>query len=1106
MGTIVGKDRQPQPPSKTLARSITVKSNASILSSDYYDPTEESNVSVSNLIVSSLSFNIHNAVTYEQALTNMWQNMPNKPRLSFEDAFKAEPTTVVEFWKLIRDTSYKSDVIGVSKMSRARRWKTIRLFVSSTFRDFHAEREVLVKKVFPELRIWCEARRFHLVDCDLRWGVPKDTTSEKTIRICMSELDRCYEDNIRPFFLNMISDRVGWIPPVEEISSSLAREYGWIKNASVTEMEIIHGAIRKYNPNALFMMRDPSYLHNMPDNVKQDFIEEDDEAIEKVKALKTCLRARFKPENIIRYQCEYSHIDPATGRSVMTGLYGDNSVFAKKVLEHFKHRISKQYPMNCKSMSLEEACDESHETFLVSRSSAVFGRDAILQLIQDYIFEQNDHTMLTVCGEAGAGKSAVIAKSAEITIGKLNQRYHLIGKKKWTTFYHFIGAVPGSTDIGNLIQRFLKRMEYKGEIPTDMDALIRLMANVLSSTSTKPVIIFIDAINQLDDNLHAQLMTWLPQEPSPNVKIIVSVITDTIYHKNLMLRAKKPKELNCDSLEMEARAEIVKQSLAKFNKQLDEEQMAKLLSKKGSSNPLWLSIACEELRIFGIFDKVTEKIDGLADDVVSLLEQILMSFEQDIGGSLLVATVCLLECSRYGLLETELLSILGGIGDELDSGTFETIGTINGNLTFDESRPLPAAMWAIIYRSLRPYLRPCGDSGEGRLDFYHRSVSKAVRKRYFSGEESHRKQQYIKWHKILAGYFETADNIDRKAEELPYHLEKLDDPNRLARCLLDWPVFMKLSKEENNSNLLKFWSMIGGYDVAAHWYEKALAKLEQEDGINGALAEKKESVTRFLCRAGQLSAAKGMIEEVIDIETSLLGKRNEELADLLQLSAEIHSEMIRLEGFIGNRLHKNHLTVIELARNSIKHRKSLTSREHLFQLGKTELLLALHCGGLARTELTETNDSRPKYKNEADIHCQNALRTFEKLADIGHVAECYMTSAVFICELGSDIQLETYKKAYNLCKQAYGDDHILMLRIQNNMGIMYEHKKEYQLAYQHYKRWYEICINVLGPKHPKTTMAYKVLLQPKFKNMTNEQNSQQQDQSQSTLILENLDD
>jgi len=44
--------------------------------------------------------------------------------------------------------------------------------------------------------------------------------------------------------------------------------------------------------------------------------------------------------------------------------------------------------------------------------------------------------------------------------------------------------------------------------------------------------------------------------------------------------------------------------------------------------------------------------------------------------------------------------------------------------------PLPAYKWTDIYRALRPFLRPFGDSGEGRLDFYHRSLSKAVRKRH----------------------------------------------------------------------------------------------------------------------------------------------------------------------------------------------------------------------------------------------------------------------------------------------------------------------------------------------------------------------------------------
>lgn len=55
----------------------------------------------------------------------------------------------------------------------AQTWKTLRIFISSTFRDMHAERDHLVRFVFPELRERCARRRLHLVDVGLRWGVPE---------------------------------------------------------------------------------------------------------------------------------------------------------------------------------------------------------------------------------------------------------------------------------------------------------------------------------------------------------------------------------------------------------------------------------------------------------------------------------------------------------------------------------------------------------------------------------------------------------------------------------------------------------------------------------------------------------------------------------------------------------------------------------------------------------------------------------------------------------------------------------------------------------------------------------------------------------------------
>jgi len=38
--------------------------------------------------------------------------------------------------------------------------------------------------------------------------------------------------------------------------------------------------------------------------------------------------------------------------------------------------------------------------------------------------------------------------------------------------------------------------------------------------------------------------------------------------------------------------------------------------------------------------------------------------------------------------------------------------------------------WASVYWNLRPFVRPYGNVGEGRLDFYHGSLNEVVRRRF----------------------------------------------------------------------------------------------------------------------------------------------------------------------------------------------------------------------------------------------------------------------------------------------------------------------------------------------------------------------------------------
>jgi len=79
----------------------------------------------------------------------------------------------------------------------------LRVFISSTFLDLPEEREILVKKVFPDFRRLCRQRGVTFTEVDLRWGLTdEDIALGQVIRTCLEEIDRC-----RPYFIGITGDR-----------------------------------------------------------------------------------------------------------------------------------------------------------------------------------------------------------------------------------------------------------------------------------------------------------------------------------------------------------------------------------------------------------------------------------------------------------------------------------------------------------------------------------------------------------------------------------------------------------------------------------------------------------------------------------------------------------------------------------------------------------------------------------------------------------------------------------------------------------------------------------------------------------------------------------
>ena len=101
--------------------------------------------------------------------------------------------------------------------------REIRVFVSSTFRDMVAERDELLKIVFPKLRKRCRDRYVAFSEVDLRWGITEEQAAEgQVLPVCLQEIHRC-----RPYFIGILGERYGWVP--RDIPKELIEREPWLK-------------------------------------------------------------------------------------------------------------------------------------------------------------------------------------------------------------------------------------------------------------------------------------------------------------------------------------------------------------------------------------------------------------------------------------------------------------------------------------------------------------------------------------------------------------------------------------------------------------------------------------------------------------------------------------------------------------------------------------------------------------------------------------------------------------------------------------------------------------------------------------------------------------
>lgn len=669
--------------------------------------------------------------------------------------------------------------------------KAFRLFISSTFADFKAERDLLHNEVFPKIREYCEEKGFTFQPIDLRWGVNTEAQfDQKTIPVCLNEVKIC-ASYPHPNFLIMLGDRYGWVPLPYMIERSefdqilkntkaqadvnLIKKWYYLDENQIPSSCVLRPRLGKFKNYEMWSAEEERLRFilqkaavNLPEDKKKKYfmsathyefneIYKDegnkDYIVSVFRHIKNSKQNREQDIENFRQSVE----DNTLKHNVIDEYIDEKfeilnrSEFVEKIENKLKENIDRGIK---EVASLPKGSE--HNQFKTKELDLFLGREKSLKRIADYLDDDTD-TPLIVHSSSGMGKTTLMKKAIENLENDLSDV---------DIFYRFVGADGKSFYKRDLLTGIIDEMPGENKLDKqDEYKFDEQIKEILSKDSVKKIAIFIDALDQLRVR---DALLWLPQKLGKKVKIVLSVLNDenfaedSGYYRNLLGRYgdRNTLNLNDDSLQCNTK-ELFDKFLGKYSRKLTDEQMLAVADKfnDANSSPLYAFIIAQELRYL----KSGGEID-IANDVPSAVNEFIdnlknLYYQEE---RLIQKVLSYIAFSKYGISENELLDLL--------SEDIKKDKKLQKRVFFIQEADdivFPTSLWASLYSLLEPFLTLVQKDDKLLINFVHRQFVWAVSKRYEKYKEE--------THAILAKYFCAFDRKDKLWNERYYSPRALSE-------------------------------------------------------------------------------------------------------------------------------------------------------------------------------------------------------------------------------------------------------------------------------------------------------------------------------------------
>ncbi|WAQ98657.1 NWD2-like protein [Mya arenaria] len=679
--------------------------------------------------------------------------------------------------------------------------KIIRVFLSSTFSDMAEERNMLLEDVYPRIQEY--SRRKYGVDfqmVDMRWGVTNEVlmgqkygyrpipafieaaefegmrallAAEGEDAEGLATLGRWYirdDNSVPPQYVLQPIDSVltNYHSPKEELKRR-ARE-DWDDTFEEIREVLMAGANLAFKTGLIGAQGRDKYFSSEIEDLSENInnlravkfldlyprengepAEVDTDAQERLKRLRNYMIPKLlNKENIVKLTTKWSD---KGGINVV-----DNKDYLQRLGEAFYTKMVWLIDRNLNDKTIEEDehARELRESLLFRNkwSRIFFGRTELLTLVRKYVQEGGRSAPMIVYGESGTGKTAVIAKCARELKGWLPGMSPII-------VVRFLGTSPRSSHLHLLLRSLsLQICDVVGfprkDIPTEFKELVAFFHTLLkrASEQPRPIVLFLDSVDQLASSGEPYTFHWLPRQLPPNVKIVLSLVPSV---NNLLSRFRA----HMDTFKFTAEPipplgdtmclDIVRARLDDNGRTISKDQsgvMKAAFSRCGL--PLYTRVMLDEIQTWKSYTHVSlEKVSATLKEALNFFFRRL---ETQHGSTLVRHALSYITASREGVSEMELLDLLS-LDDEVLNSIFL--------FWLPPVRRLPPFLWTRLRIDLDQFLVERDAGNTAVFTWYHRMFKEAAMERYLADNETR-----VNIHSSLADYF--AGNWFRKKKPFKF--------------------------------------------------------------------------------------------------------------------------------------------------------------------------------------------------------------------------------------------------------------------------------------------------------------------------------------------------